>query len=766
MGTRRYPVLIWEDYTRCFTGALVEEWTQGSACGPSAQSVLDQLEEFIHWKQREGYYPDPVLQDLKATRFSIPIRPTYTEGKKLYSCDEVFPLHVVCVHGQRPGGMHVAAIPSLDVRFIFHGAEKLKPLVEYHVKERLRHVTPRDLIKLLPAKNFYISELAVREAAPRLAANLESTMPNLSAVAEPLGSRILRRHLSKPWEREAEVLDLVKRISLERANVLLVGPTGIGKTTLLSEAVRRIESGASRGSADEHAEPAEVKHKFWMTQAGRLIAGMRYLGQWEERCEAVIAELSSIEGTLCVDNLLDLLRMGGDGPLDSIAAFCAPYLQRGELRIIAECTPEEFDACRRLLPEFADLFQILRIEPFSPAQSLKIMQLSSQSIEQTRVIAAEQGAVALIHRLFSRFRPYDAFPGNATAFLRNLFEEARRYKIDEIRKSDVLAAFVRQSGLPESFLRDEQPLDVKACEAFFRSQVIGQNAACASAVNLVTLFKSGLNDPQRPLAVLLFCGPTGVGKTELAKAIAEYLFSGGSVGTKARGGNRGEAEQRMIRLDMSEYGDAYAAERLLGTEREPSDLIKKIRRQPFTVVLLDEIEKASPDVFDMLLGVFDEGRLTDQFGRVTWFRSAVVIMTSNLGTEKQHAAGFHNERSPEYRNEALSFFRPEFFNRIDEVVSFNPLNPETIRQITIKELESITQREGIQESGVRVTWTPELVDHLASLGFDKRFGARPLQRTIERKIVAPLARYLLEKKPPKGAALILGMDTNGQIRVN
>src|SRR5690242_6774591 len=136
MATRRYPVLIWEDHTRCFTGALVEDWSHTAAFGASPQAVLDQLEEYIQWQQREGYYPDPVLQNLDVTRFSIPIRPSYTDGKKVFSCDEVFPLHVYCVHGQKPGGMHVAAIPSLEVKFMFHGADKLKPLVEHHVKER------------------------------------------------------------------------------------------------------------------------------------------------------------------------------------------------------------------------------------------------------------------------------------------------------------------------------------------------------------------------------------------------------------------------------------------------------------------------------------------------------------------------------------------------------------------------------------------------------------------------------------------------------
>jgi ATP-dependent Clp protease ATP-binding subunit ClpC len=195
---------------------------------------------------------------------------------------------------------------------------------------------------------------------------------------------------------------------------------------------------------------------------------------------------------------------------------------------------------------------------------------------------------------------------------------------------------------------------------------------------------------------------------------------------------------------MSEYAGFDAVERLVGPPHgEPSELIRKIRQQPFTVLLLDEIEKASPDVFDVLLGVFDEGRLTDRFGRVTNFKSAMIVMTSNLGTDRQTPFGFDASARPRYRDEAMAFFRPEFFNRLDAVVTFSPLGPETIRAITRKELASIAAREGLSQQGITIRWTDRLVEHLAKVGFDARYGARPLQRTIEREFVAPLAKWLL-----------------------
>src|SRR5262249_30880983 len=199
-----------------------------------------------------------------------------------------------------------------------------------------------------------------------------------------------------------------------------------------------------------------------------------------------------------------------------------------------------------------------------------------------------------------------------------------------------------------------------------------------------------------------------------------------------------------VRLDLSEYAGWGAAHRLLtGADGEPSEFIKRVRQQPFCVVLLDEIEKADPEVFDVLLSVFDEGRLTDRFGRVTTFRSAVIIMTSNLGADKLEGIGFESKDAPSYSRKAMNFFRAEFFNRIDAVVQFNALSKSMMRRITTKELSEIAARDGLQRKNLRLLWSEPLVDELIAAGFDQRYGARPLQRTIETMVVAPLAKYLL-----------------------
>jgi ATP-dependent Clp protease ATP-binding subunit ClpC len=755
MPTYRFPVLVWEDFEGCFTAALVEDASAPAAVAREADDALFQLKEYLEWAYKEQpWRAGPDLLDAQLMHFKVEVRPEYRVEQRIYPCDEPLALRVACVHGRQAGGLLVASLPLIGAQFYYHGGQSLKELVAHYVRERLKGLAPRDLSRFLPPKSVALEEIVlhVREAERRF--RYTPAHATLAKVAEPLGEKSLRKQFSRAWEREREVNDLVKRLGEERANVIIVGEPGVGKTAVMVEAVRNVERQLKEAADKDDDE--QFTHKFWLTSGARLIAGMQYLGEWQERCEKVIEELSGVGGVLCVGNLLDLVKTGG-GAGESIATFFLPYLQRGELRMVTEATPAELDACRRLLPGFVDLFQMLPLPQFDRQQALSVLARVAADRSRNLKLEIAEGVTATVYHLFRRFQPYQSFPGRTVAFLGGLCERAVRDGWPRVEAGDAVAEFTRQTGLPELFLRDELRLAREEVLMSLREQVVGQSEACEIAANLVTTFKAGLNDPQRPLGVLLFCGPTGVGKTELAKAFARFLFGQGER-------REGHKDERLVRLDMSEYAGWGSAERLVaGADGEPSALIQKMREQPFSVVLLDEIEKADAEVFDVLLSVFDEGRLTDRYGRVTIFRSSIIVMTSNLGADKLGAVGFGKPSAPSYSAEAMQFFRPEFYNRIDAVVRFSPLAPETIREITRKELRAVGEREGLASAGVKLEWSEELVEYLAREGFDARYGARPLQRTIEALVVAPLARFLVAPPNLNGKTLRAKLGAGGQV---
>jgi ATP-dependent Clp protease ATP-binding subunit ClpC len=506
-------------------------------------------------------------------------------------------------------------------------------------------------------------------------------------------------------------------------------------------------------------------YRFWRGSAGRLIAGMRFLGEWEERCEEFIAQLQTIEGVFCAESLLELAQVGGEGPGASVAAFLLPYLQRGELRMAAEATAQELEACRRLLPGLLDVFQLVQVPPFGEAAAVQVLERIARAHATAARLELEPGAVTLAYRLFRRFQPYAAFPGPAAQFIRTLCEprsNASRSTKRSVTAQDVVGLFVKQTGLPEIFLRDDLLLPANEVRAWLGAQVIGQTEATVTAARLLATIKTGLTDPGRPLGVLLFCGPTGVGKTALAKSLVEYCF--GAAGAKDP--STGSGQDRLVRLDMSEYSGWGAAQRLLqNPQGRPAAWIDRVRRQPFCVVLFDEIEKAAPEVFDVLLGLLDEGRLTDQFGRITWFRSAVIIMTSNLGADASDSAGFSSVPNPSYASEVHKFFRPEFFNRLDGVITFQPLGPPEVEAIARKELAELAQREGLVAAGLEVVWSERLLKTIVAEGYDHRFGARPLQRAIENRVAVPLARWRVDHPKARALTILVDLDEAGSVTV-
>jgi ATP-dependent Clp protease ATP-binding subunit ClpC len=768
MATYHYPVLIWRDLTGSFSAALVGDLESAAAHAPTKDEAVRQLKELLDWRsEHQTWNVDPDLNEAALLEMRVDVRPQYRSGKRMIPCPETVALRVPCVTGKQESGLRLCVVPHLQVQFNYHDTADLKSLVDHFVKDALQGFTPERLAACLPPRECRLEEITLRIATDRVRRVAPADRPELKilfTVAEPLLHDLGRkRAASAAYGREPLAETVAQKLASKGSNVLLVGESGVGKSTLLLDAAKRAarnsrgQPAQSEDGDDEKSDKDLRTYRFWRGSAARMIAGMRYLGEWEERCEAFIAQLQAIEGIFCAENLLELLQVGGEGPGDSVGAFLLPFLQRGELRMAAEATPDEVQACRRLLPGLLDVFHVVEVPAFDDATGEQVLSRILTTYAAAARLEVEPGIAALVHRLFKRFQPYTALPGPAANFVRKLCEPRtgpEKSRSKTVSGREVISQFVTLTGLPEIFLRDELLLPIEEVKQRFTAQIVGQPEAVTAAARLIASIKTGLTDPGRPMGVFLFCGPTGVGKTALAKSLAEFCF--GATGAK----------DRLVRLDMSEYSGWGAAQRLLqNPQGQPADWIERVRRQPFCVVLFDEFEKAALEVFDVLLGLLDEGRITDRFGRVTWFRSAIIIMTSNLGASATGSAGFSAHAGPNYESEVSKFFRPEFFNRLDSVITFKPLAPMEIEAITRKELSELAAREGLAAANIRVTWSEELVGALAREGYDHQFGARPLQRLIERRVVVPLARWRVANPKAQNTTLHLELDLRGLLTV-
>ncbi|NNE91704.1 MAG: ATP-dependent Clp protease ATP-binding subunit [Verrucomicrobiales bacterium] len=738
----RFPICTWQSAPDTITVRMVDDgYTEAVVTADSKKDAVTQLKEYLayltkaeNWRLFDPDFFDPKLRVLK---FSV--LPEYNISPRTFPCREAVRFRLPCITGKREAGSPVAFLPTLGVFFDYHREDSFQQLAIHIAQRQLSGKTPAELSRFLPPGEIKLDQISVTlKESSEGPDPWEQRLKPLPDVADHLGAGGFRR-VSKTWEREREVNELVRLLSEDSSSVCLVGESGCGKTAVLIDAARRLERAWNTGGG-------EKPRRFWMTSGSRLVAGMRWLGQWQERLEEVIARISSIPGVLCIENLMELTRLGGSTPESSLAAFLVPYLESGELRIVAEATPTEIDALDRVLPGLIDRMQVMKLQKFTPDQSKKIVTRAADFFTQNDKVAFGATAAERTHDLFARFQPYVAFPGKVIQFMGNLVDRAPHSKRPEITARTVEDGFSETTGLPDFLVRDSRALEYGAIVDQFQEKLIAQDPAVETVCRLVAKFSAGLNDPNRPIGVLLFCGPTGVGKTQLVRLLGDFLFP-----------KRPEKE-RIIRLDMSEYAGYDAAQRLLGTAAgEPSDLIRKMRANSFSVLLLDEIEKASDEVFDVFLNVFEEGRLTDSLGRLTSFQSSLIVMTSNLGAGSSGNLGFSPGGETTVgevdRSAVLNFFRPEFFNRIDQVVYFSPLNREAIELITRKELNEIADREGLAAKKLDLEIDDEVCRFLAERGFDPVYGARPLQRAIEETVTLPLARWLAQSPGLKGKTI-------------
>jgi ATP-dependent Clp protease ATP-binding subunit ClpC len=630
----------------------------------------------------------------------------------------------------------------------------------------------------------------------------KSSTPTLDEYSRDLTQMAREGKLDPVIGRAEEVETTIEVLSRRsKNNPVLIGDPGVGKTAIVEGLAQRIVN-------DEVPETLAGKRVLALDLSG-LVAGTQYRGQFEERLKKVVDEASeNPEGQiLFIDELHTVVGAGAaEGSMDA-SNMLKPALARGELHCIGATTVDEYrkniekDAAleRRFQPVLIseptvdDTVEILRglkdryeahhrvkitEEAIVAAAELSDRYIADRFLPDKAIDLVDQAAARV--RLRSKTKPVDT---------RELEDEVRRLKrekdqavsaedfgraqdlkgqiqesqdrlgalkggrqhVAEVTAEDIAEVVSRQTGIPVSQLTQEERERLLKLEGQLHERVVGQEEAVDAVAEAVRRSRAGLSDPDRPIGSFLFLGPTGVGKTELARTLAEALF--------------GE-ESAMVRIDMSEFQERHTVSRLVGAPpgyvgyEEAGQLTERVRRRPYSVLLLDEIEKAHPDVFNILLQILDDGRLTDSQGRTVDFKNAVIIMTSNMGAERIQAHTRKNESFEELKEDMVQIvrhhLRPEFVNRIDEIIVFRALTKEQIADIARLLLDRITRR--LRAQGIELEFTEGAIGLIAEEGFDPEFGARPLRRTIQRQVDNELASMDLSGSLNPGDEVVVGAE--------
>src|SRR5574339_432048 len=656
-------------------------------------------------------------------------------------------------------------------------------------------------------------------SGPARGAQPNPKTPLVDQLASDLTSKAEEKKLDPVIGRQMEIERVIQILARRtKNNPALIGEPGVGKTAIVEGLAQRIVEGDV---------PAPLMNKrVLQLDVGSLVAGTMYRGQFEERLKRVIDELKQSGSILFIDEVHMLVGAGAAGSSVDAANILKPALSRGELQVIGATTMDEY---RKHIESDAALerrFQPIQVEEPSEEETIEILKGIRGAYEEHHHLVISDEALEAAAHLSSRYVTERFLPDKAIDLIDESSSRVRMYKSEAAKESKDLFGQLRQArqnrslaqeegngedvreweerelelseqierlrtgwdrsnspivsaediaevvsmwtGVPLMQLAEEESQRLLKMEEELRKGIIGQEDAIIAISRAVRRARAGLKDPRRPIGSFMFLGPTGVGKTELTKTLAKFMFG---------------SEDAAVQLDMSEFMERHTASRLVGAPpgyigyEEAGQLTEALRRRPYSIVVFDEVEKAHPEVHNMLLQIMEEGHLSDAKGRKVDFRNAIIIMTSNVGADvikRQQSFGFtltvdvvateeaNYDDMRKKLNESLKrAFRPEFINRLDAVIIFRSLNKEDIQKIVSLELDKVAER--LKEHNLVLTATPAALSALADQGYDAEFGARPLKRVIQQKVEDPLSDRVLGGEFQNGDSVLVSLNSEGEI---